>query len=131
MLSIVGGINADSKSTVRNTDDHTGRGILTCLQRHNKSRSLRSEGQLPGFLSESTSIRVGEPVLIEHYNAVEDTVVFAYDPELTPAPEMALRNGIIKGEKLLFMDGELVVHFADAGALKIADINIVETGLRA
>jgi len=130
MLSIVGGIDADSKSAVTNANDHTGKGILTCLQRHNKSRSLQAEGPLPGFLRESTSIRVGEPVLIEHYNATEDAVVFAYDPALTPAPEMALRNGIIKGEKLLFMDGELVVHFADAGALKIADINIVETDLQ-
>ncbi|MGR3660381.1 MAG: hypothetical protein ACU0CA_04220 [Paracoccaceae bacterium] len=115
---------------MKNTDDQTGKGILTCLQRHNRSKTLTSKGQLPGFLRESFSIRAGEPVLIQNYDATEDAVVFAYDPEQTPAPEMALRNGIVKGEKLLFMDGELVVHFSDAGALKIADINIVETGLQ-
>lgn len=129
MLSVVGYGYSDSELGTQILNEDVGNGFLARLQRRRRRQLSEIEAGLPKMLRNSAQIEIGKPAEIINYDPVEDAIVFAYDPAQTPEPRMELRNGNSGDEKLLFMNGQLVVQFANSRALKISDINVIETNI--
>lgn len=79
----------------------------------------------------SQLVTTSEPAEFSSYDNEDETIVFAYDPIQTPDPKMELIAGEGEGDKVLLMNGAVVVQFSNASALKLSDINVVEIALAA
>ena len=128
MLSVVGQGYSESELGTQILNEEVGNGFLTRLHRRRIKNVSGIAGWVSTFMNQSDSIHAGSPAKIQNYDRREDAIVFAYDPDQTPEPKMELRAGR-RREKLLFMNGELVVRFANARSLSMSDINVIETGL--
>ena len=127
MLSVVGDGYTDSELGTQILNEEVGNGFLDRLQRRRRKNLSETGAGLPKFLQDGASVKNGCHAEIIDYDPAEDAIVFAYDPEQTPEPDMELRNGNSSDDKLLFMNGHLVVHFANSRLLTISDINVIET----
>ena len=127
MLSVVGEGYSESELGTQILNEEVGNGFLARLQKRRRKQLSEMEAGLPKFLRNGSQIESGKPAEIVNYDRTEDAIVFAYDPDQTPEPKMELRNGRSGDEKLLFMNGQLVVQFANSRSLTILDINVIET----
>jgi hypothetical protein len=129
MLSVVGEGYSDSELGTQILNEEVGNGFLTRLHRRRIRNVSGIAGWVSTFMNQSDSIHAGSPAKIRNYDRRQDAIVFAYDPDKTPEPKMELRAGRRRREKLLFMNGKLVVRFANARSMSMSDINVIETGL--
>ncbi len=76
-------------------------------------------------------IRAGRPVEVRDFDFLRDTIVFAYDPSVTPSPQIDLLDGFRAGEKVITMNGAQMVRISNAQKMTLADVNVIETEIAA
>lgn len=81
------------------------------------------------YVSMGAWIKAGNPVKLGDFDQTGDTILFAYDPTITPDPEFALLDGDKTGHKILTMNGKHMVQISNAPSLCLSDIQVVETAL--
>ena len=74
-------------------------------------------------------VKYGRPVEMRDFDTEEDTLVFAYDPNITPEPSFDLLDGYRAGEKVLTMNGAQMVLIRNARKLTLADVNLIEADI--
>jgi len=79
------------------------------------------------ILAGGTLIAAGVPAQVDTFDTETDTIVFAYDPNVTPSPAFTLDDGDSDDEKLFTMNGEVMFKVANAAAMSLQDVKVFET----
>ena len=78
------------------------------------------------LLRRGRPIRRGRPVELREFDRESETIVLAFDPELTPDPAFELLDGFRSGEKVLTMNGTQMLCIPNARDVTLADFNLIE-----
>lgn len=107
----------------------TARNILA--GRGLEASEIEQEMSFLDVIPEGDWVKKGSTVEILNFDENDDTIIFAYDPDINTSPEFSLLDGENPGDKFLMMDGIRVVLIEKASSLKLSDIVMIETPLAA
>ena len=82
------------------------------------------------LLRRGRPIRRGRPVELRDFDLASETIVLAFDPKVTPAPDFELLDGFRAGEKVLTMNGAQMLLIPNAQELTLADVNLIEADIQ-